>query len=56
MKNIIKSVSYIGLLLTLIPSLLVFAGSIDLDSGKILMLVGTIIWFLSAPSWMNKTN
>lgn len=56
MNHIIKIISYIGLGLTLIPSFLVFTGNITLDFSKNLMLIGTILWFLSAPSWMNKTE
>lgn len=56
MRSLIKLVSYIGLGLTLIPSLLVFAGSISIELSKTLMLIGTIIWFISTPIWMNKTN
>ena len=56
MKLLIKFISYISLGLTLIPSFLVFTGSISLDSSKIFMFVGTIVWFLTAPSWMNKAE
>lgn len=56
MNTMIKLVSYVGLLLTLISAILVFFGTINLDTGKILMLIGTILWFITAPSWMNKTN
>jgi hypothetical protein len=56
MKFLIKLISYIGLGLTLIPSFLVFFGNATLESNKMLMLIGTIIWFVSAPSWMNKTE
>jgi len=56
MKLLIKFISYIGLVLTLIPSLLVFTGNISLDSCKMLMLIGTIVWFVSAPGWMNKAE
>ncbi len=56
MKLLVKSISYVGLGLTLIPSLLVFTENISLDSGKMLMLIGTVVWFLSAPRWMNKVE
>ena len=56
MKNLIKVISYIELGLTLVPAFLVFVGNIDLDSNKMLMLFGTIIWFVTAPIWMNKTE
>jgi hypothetical protein len=56
MKLLIKFISYIGLGLTIIPSFLVFMGSISLDSSKMFMFVGTIIWFVSAPSWVNEAE
>ena len=56
MKLLIKFISYVGLGLTLILSLLVFVGNISFDSSKMLMFIGTIIWFVSAPSWMNKAE
>lgn len=56
MKSLIKIVSYIGLALTIVPSILVFTGNSTLESNKLLMLIGTVIWFISAPSWMNKAG
>ncbi len=56
MKLLIKTISYLSLGLTLIPSFFVFTGNISLDSSKMLTFIGTIIWFLSSPSWMNKTK
>lgn len=54
MTKILKIVSYIALLLTVIPSILVFTGTIELETHKLLMLFGTIVWFLTAPFWLNK--
>ena len=54
MKTIFKLISLIGLVLTLLPSILVFNGTITLDNNKWLMMVGTILWFASVPFWMNK--
>ena len=54
MKSLLKIVSLIGLLATIIPSFLVFGGVITLDSNKVLMMIGTLLWFISAPFWMNK--
>ncbi|HLW20276.1 MAG TPA: hypothetical protein VKX33_08135 [Cyclobacteriaceae bacterium] len=54
MKNLIIIISIVGLLLTLVPSFLVFLGLITLETGKTLMLIGTLVWFITAPSWMNK--
>lgn len=35
-----------GLLLTLLPSILVFAGEIRLEEHYPVMLVGTLLWFV----------
>ena len=54
MKLFAKASSALGLLLTVLPSVVVFQGGIDLDTAKFLMLLGTAIWFGSAPVWMNR--
>jgi hypothetical protein len=54
MKTILKIVSVAGLILTVVPSFMVFSESITLDMNKWLMLLGTILWFGTAPFWMNK--
>ncbi len=54
MKILLSIISVVGLLLTIIPAFLVFFGSISLEQNKNLMLVGTILWFLTAPFWLNK--
>lgn len=53
-NSILKIISAIGLILTLGPSVLVFLGLIPLETHKILMLIGTVLWFATAPFWMNK--
>ena len=54
MKLIAKIASGVGLILTVGPSFGVFQGAMELDTAKIFMLVGTVIWFVSAPVWMNR--
>lgn len=54
MTLILKILSFIGLGLTLIPSFLVFQGMMAPSFSKTLMLVGTIMWFVTAPPWLNK--
>jgi hypothetical protein len=54
MKTILKILSALGLIMTLVPSFLVFNGFMTLDMNKWLMLLGTILWFVTAPFWMNK--
>lgn len=54
MKAILKIISLIGLLLTMIPPVLIFMGSIDLEGTKSLMTLGMVAWFGSAPFWINR--
>jgi hypothetical protein len=56
MKTVLKLTSFIGLLLTVAPAFLVFAGTISLGEHKTLMLIGACTWFLTAPFWMNKAE
>jgi len=48
--------SVIGLGLTVIPSFLVFNGAITVHTNKVLMFIGTAVWFLTAPLWVGKKN
>lgn len=54
MQILIKLLSITGLALTLIPAFLVFAQALDLATSKNLMLIGTILWFASAPFAFGK--
>lgn len=54
MKTICKTISYVGLLATVVPSILVLGGSIELDAHKTLMWIGMVVWFVTAPFWMKK--
>ena len=54
MKNILKILSFLGLATTAIPPFLLFAGTIDNETNAFLMMIGTILWFATAPFWMNK--
>lgn len=56
MKRILKIISYLGLLLTIVPSLFVFKGVIDIKAHYNLMIVGMIFWFGTAPFWMKSKS
>lgn len=56
MKTAAKIISFLSLLLTLLPSFLVYGGIITLDLNKGLMLAGTIGWFVSAVFWMKTAK
>lgn len=54
MKILLVFLSICSLLLTIIPSIMVFNGLMTLDMNKTLMLIGTVGWFITAPYWLNK--
>lgn len=54
MRILLKLLSLVGLLLTIVPALLVYLGSMKIEQHYLLMLLGTFVWFLSTPFWMLK--
>ncbi len=54
MKTICKTISYVGLLATVLPSILVLCGVMQLDTHKTIMWIGMVLWFVTAPVWMKK--
>ncbi len=54
MRILLIIISIVGLVLTIVPALLVFAQKMELQTNKSLMLIGTVLWFASAPFWMSK--
>ncbi len=54
MKMLMSVLAIIALCLTVVPSILVFYGTIELDLHKKLMTAGTLLWFVAAPIWFRK--
>jgi hypothetical protein len=54
MKIVLKSLSWLGLLLTVGPSFLVFHQIIDLPTHKWIALIGSLLWIATAPFWINE--
>lgn len=54
MKRILQIISILGLILTLAPGILVFTGSLEFEAYKRWVLIGTLLWFSTAPFWVNK--
>ncbi len=52
LKNIMKIISILSLGLLTVPSLFFLSGSMELDRVKALMLLATLIWFVTAGSYM----
>lgn len=56
MKNILTIISYLGLALTIVPSILVLQGILTLQNHFWLMAIGMILWFGTAPFWMESKS
>lgn len=56
MKSILIIISYLGLALTIIPSILVLQGVISLENNFLLMAIGMVLWFATSPFWMKSTS
>jgi hypothetical protein len=54
MDKILKPLSVIGLILSLVPAFLTFYGVVSFEQYTLLLLIGSILWFTTAPSWINK--
>lgn len=54
LSMIAKPLSWASLLLIAVPPVLLFTGSITADSFQLkpMMLIGTVIWFVTTPLWM----
>ncbi len=56
MSMILKTLSLLSLIFTIVPAVLVFANIIELSTHKNFMLLGTVLWFETVPFWMDKKN
>lgn len=56
MNAIWKALSFVALLLTVVPAVLVFAGSISWRTHAVLMVMGAVLWFATAPLWMEGSR
>ncbi len=54
MNLILKLLSFIGLVLTVFPAVLVFTENLSFDMHTTLMMVGMLLWFGTAPFWMKE--
>lgn len=56
MRLILKIVSVLSLIALILPSILFLAGRMELDRVKWLMVLATIVWFVTATPIMWKDN
>jgi hypothetical protein len=53
--KILKLISGLSLsVLILLTSILSFLGTIEVVNMKMLMLIGTLLWFAATPFWMKE--
>lgn len=53
--KVLKLISITSIsVLILLASILSFLGKIEVDIMKVLMLIGTLVWFAITPFWMKE--
>lgn len=55
MKSRLILLSVLGLIATIAPPILLFLGKIELGEVKTWMGLGMLLWFVTAPFWINKS-
>lgn len=56
MKILLKIGSFLSLALTIVPPIIFFVGNLELSQMKGYMGIGMVIWFVTAPFWINKPS
>ncbi len=56
MKHLLMAGSFVGLGLTVVPAFLVLSGTLTWETHAVLMAVGALLWFVTAPFWMVKED
>ena len=56
MKRFAEIISWLSLAMLVAAPVLFYAGRLTLQTGKTLMLIATVIWFVTAPCWMGRTE
>ncbi|MDB2358273.1 hypothetical protein N9V86_04060 [Opitutales bacterium] len=49
MLTLLLWIGRLGLAFTILPAVLFFAGTLTLSATKLVMLVGMVLWFVTAP-------
>ncbi|MDA0315412.1 MAG: hypothetical protein O3A40_08950 [Bacteroidetes bacterium] len=56
MKILMIIGSLISLILTIVPPIIFFVGNLELSQMKGYMGIGMVLWFVTAPFWINKPS
>lgn len=55
-KVMIRVLAIVGLILTIVPSILHFSEIISLQAVHTWMAVGMVVWFLTGSFWLGKKS
>lgn len=56
MRTLLIVISIIGLMFTIIPSVLVFTQHISFETHKLYMAIGMFMWFGTAVFWIKEQD
>jgi hypothetical protein len=54
MKTIAQIASWLALAATILPPALFLGGGMELSQVQSWMLIGTVLWFVATPLWMER--
>ena len=56
MKPILATISFLALAACLISSIICANNGISAETNKVILLAGTIVWFVVTPFWMSRKH
>lgn len=54
MRPILQLVSSLALVATILPAVLFLGGRVTIEQSKWLLLLATIVWFVTTPLWVGR--
>jgi len=54
MKTLYKTISFAGLGLMIVTSIMIFNGQLTKETYHACALAGTMVWFATVPFWMKR--
>jgi hypothetical protein len=54
MKPLLVTISFLALAASLVSSIICANNGLSTETNKLILLVGTIVWFVVTPFWMRK--
>mgnify|MGYP001166112766 CR=1 FL=1 len=54
MKNVLRAVSLVALLGTIVPPVMYLVGAMELTAVKWSMAAAAVAWFAATPFWMDR--